>query len=188
MSIFKVQLDNVNQGQLDSTAPTTTGTSLQRTAYVTGPLKVDRMLVDGATFTDCNFWKQYAYPQVPYDQAIVSVVFDDGSPWTNNPNENVYPYSTVLTVLGATTYTAAANTLDVLGTLGSYATFAQITSTQSINMRINGVAVVPMTANVSQIFNPGDFSISKLEFSNLASGASTATVNILLGLTVVPNS
>lgn len=189
MSVFKVQLTNIGQGLMDAVGQST-GTSIQRTAYVMGPNKINRKLVDGQTFTDVNYWKQYAYPQVPYDQAIIAVVSDDGSPWTGIPQDNVFPYSTTLTLTAGTTYTATANQFNVLSTLGGYATFCQITPTVNCKMQINGNvnAIMSLAANSTQIFNPGDMTISSLAFDNSASGASTGSVSITVSILNIPQS
>jgi hypothetical protein len=66
MSVFRVKLQNVDQGKLDINPVTSAAftTSKQRTIYAMGPKKVNRKLADGDTFTDCNYWKRFAYPQV----------------------------------------------------------------------------------------------------------------------------
>ena len=189
MSIFKVQLTNVQQGLLDSVGQST-GVSIQRTAYIMGPHKVNRKLTDGETFTDVNYYKQFCYPQASLDQAILALVSDDGSPWTDIPLENVSPYSTKLTLTAGYTFTGAGMSLDILSLLGGYATFTQITPTVNCKMRINGNvnAVMTLLANSTQIFNPGDMTIGMLEFDNSASGASTGSVSITVSVTVNPQS
>lgn len=179
MSTFRVKLTSTGQGLLD-TAGQANGASYQRTVYVMGPGKVNRKLKDGDTFTDVNYWKRFAYPQVPLDQAFIEVVSDDGAPYTDLASENVAPKSYSLTLSASTTY--AANVVDILGDTGGYATFCQITPTVACKMRINGStnAIISLAANSTQIFNPGDLTISKLEFDNSASGASTGTVSILV--------
>lgn len=92
MSTFRVKLTSTGQGLLD-TAGQANGASYQRTVYVMGPGKVNRKLKDGDTFTDVNYWKRFAYPQVPLDQAFIEVVSDDGAPYTDLASENVAPKS-----------------------------------------------------------------------------------------------
>ena len=69
MSVFKVKLQNVDQGLMDldpSTHPLSSGSaatygqlgspediSLQRQIFVAGPNRTYRLLKDGETFTDC---------------------------------------------------------------------------------------------------------------------------------------
>jgi hypothetical protein len=189
MSVFKVKLTNVNQGILD-TAGQTAGTSYQRTVYVMGPGKVNRKLKDGDTFTDVNYWKRFAYPQVPLDQAFIEVVTDDGAPFTDIPEENVSPRTYTLTLTATKTYTDTGMSADILSDTGGYATFCQITPTVNCHMKINGDAnaIMSLAANTTQIFNPGDLTISSLAFDNSTSGASTGSVSILVATRLRPQS
>ena len=201
MSVFRVALNNVGQGLLDrdpSTASSgaVTGeglgdqmtTSRQRGVYMMGPNKINRLLIDGETFTDCNYWKRFAYPQVPYEEAIVSVVSDDGSVYSDIASENVYPKVYDLFVVDGTSFDDANNLVDIAGDTGGYAVFAQITNKsthQDVRMRINGVtdAIMDVPAEYTQVFNSGDLSITKIEFANTASGASdTAPVQVVLSI------
>jgi hypothetical protein len=187
MSTFRVKLTSTGQGLMDE-AGQAHGSSYQRTVYVMGPGKVNRKLKDGDTFTDVNYWKRFAYPQVPLADAFIEVVTDDGAPYTDVSTENVAPLVYNLTLTGGTTY--AANVADILADTGSYATFAQITPTVACKMKINGnaSAIIALAANVTQIFNPGDLTISRLEFDNSASGASSGSVAILVTTRLVPQS
>jgi len=189
MSVFRVKLTNTNQGTLD-THGQTAGKSYQRTVYVMGPGKVNRKLKDGDTFTDVNYWKRFAYPQVPLNEAIIEVVTDDGAPYTDIPEENVAPRSYTVTLTAGQTYSFAGHIVNILGDTGGYATFAQITPTVACKVRINGDAnaILSLAANATQIFNPGDLTISKLEFDNSASGAGSGTCSILVSTRLVPTS
>ena len=62
MSVFQVKLNNNKQGVLDTDSLTglELETSIQRQIFVAGPKRKYRLLVDGATFTDCNYWKRLA--------------------------------------------------------------------------------------------------------------------------------
>jgi hypothetical protein len=194
MSVFKVALNNSHQGymdidprtqQINPSAVDSVGsqmvTSLQRTIYVAGPNRTYRKLFDGQTFTDCNYWKRFAYPQVPLDQAFISVLTDDGSVYSDHAEENVFPMVWNVTAAGGSVY--ADNVVDILGDTGGYATFVQITnvSGNSVKVRINGNtnAVFDLGAAVTQVFNTGDLTISKLEFQNNASGATTTTIQVI---------
>lgn len=179
MSTFRVKLTSTGQGLMDE-AGQASGTSVQRTVYVMGPGKVNRKLNDGDEFTDVNYWKRFAYPQVPLDQAFILVVEDDGAPYTDVDAENVAPLVYDIDLDAGTTY--AANVADILTDTGGYATFAQITPTVACSMKINGnaSAIISLTANTTQIFNPGDLTISKLEFDNSGSGATNGSVSILV--------
>lgn len=211
MSVFRVKLNNVNQGLLDlnpSTARSAYGQnavtgqglgnqmnpSIQRGVYVMGPNLSNRLLIDGETFTDCNYWKQFAYPQVPYNEAFIEVVTDDGSVWSSNSSENVFPKVYDLSVSAGTTYTDSGNYADILADTGGHAVFAQITNkdeSQDIKMRLNGVtdAIVDLPANSTQVFNAGDLSLTKIELDNSVSGASgPVEVQIVLSVRSVCNS
>lgn len=182
MSTFRVKLSNNQQGLLDSVGQST-GTSIQRTMYAPGPNKIFRKLKDGDTFTDSNYWKRFAYPQVPLSEAFIQVVSDDGSVYSDVESENVFPYSWLdQTLTSGTTY--ADNTFDILGTTGGYAVFTQVTPTVNCKMKINGssTGIIDLAANTTQIFNPGDLVISELAFDNSASGASSGTVDILVSV------
>ncbi len=205
MSVFKVALNNSYQGymdidprtqQINPSAVDSVGsqmvTSLQRTIYVTGPNRTYRKLFDGQTFTDCNYWKRFAYPQVPLDQAFISVVTDDGSVYSDHAEENTFPIVSTLTLAGGSTYTTTGNSIDFVGDYGNAATFVQITnvSGNSVKVRINGSssAVFDLGSAVTQVFNTGDLTISKLEFQNNASGATTTTVQVVASVTSKCNS
>jgi len=198
MSVFRVKLNNTQQGSMDlrfdagveGDHGSQFATSLQRTIYVTGPGKTYRKLFDGQTFTDCNYWKRFAYPQVPLSQAFIEVVTDDGSAYSDDYSENTFPKVYNLLVDQGTDYTD--NVVDVLGDTGGYAVFVQIANQGStaVRCRINGVAdaVIDIGAGETQVFNSGDLSVSKLEFVNNVSGGVTADVQVLLSVKSVCNS
>jgi hypothetical protein len=204
MSIFKVQLQNTQQGRLDRDPSTATpvaiggegarylGTpfnpSIQRTIYVPGPHGIFRKLVDGTTFTDNNYWKRYAFPQVPLDQAFIFVVTDDRSVYSDVDTENVFP----VTYGGATAYTVAAvdtfstNSIDVAGTYGGFAVFAQFKNfgtiaNQDITVQLNNsaTAVFHLIHGTTQIFDAGDLMISKLAFDG---GVADTTIEIIMSI------
>lgn len=211
MSVFRVQLQNVKQGLLDlnpaTASPIMIGNlggnyqgaqmnpSLQRTIFVAGPHRIYRELFDGQTFTDCNYWKRFAFPQVPLEQAFIQVVTDDGSIWSDFAEENNFP----LTFGGASAYnvlttdTFLTNYIDILGTYGSFATFVQITNLgtsspgQDIKVQMNGsaTAVMSLAAGDTQVFNAGDLAISKLAFQG---GASNTTIQVVLSVQSVCNT
>lgn len=211
MSVFRVQLQNVNQGLLDLNPATATpiavgnlggnyqgaqmNPSLQRTIFVAGPHNIYRELLDGALFTDCNYWKRFAFPQVPLDQAFIQVVTDDGSIWSDFSEENNYP----LTFGGDAPYPVtdtdvfATNYIDILGTYGSFATFVQITNLgtvspgQDIKVQMNGsaTAIMSLAAGDTQVFNAGDLAVSALAFQG---GASSSTIQVILSVKSVCNT
>jgi len=205
MSVFKVALNNRKQGLLDkdpstASAGAVTGQglgdqknpSIQRGVWVMGPNLINRLLIDGETFTDCNYWKRFAYPQVPLAEAIVEVVTDDGSIYSDVASENVYPKVYDESIVAGTTY--ADNQVDIATDTGGYAVFAQITNkhaSQDISMRLNGLttAVMDLPADSTQVFNSGDLSLSLIEFDNSTSGAAgPVEVQVVLSIRSVCNS
>lgn len=201
MSVFKVHLNYpTQQGYLDFNPATASPgflgdqmqPSKQRTMFVTGPNRIYRELFDGQVFTDCNYWKQFAYPQVDYQDAFIEVLVDDGSVYSNVPGENtftkvLYPYAV------NTGDTFATNFIDIVGTYGSVATFVQITNlgttspNQDITMELNGDvgAVMLLQAGDTQVFNSGDLTLSAIAFQG---GAANTTLQIVLTMTVQCNS
>ncbi len=203
MSVFKVKLNNAQQGLMDLNPATATpysaldysdlgsqmNPSVQRTIYVAGPGRTYRSLSDGDQFTDCNYWKRFAYPQVPLDQAFIEVVTDDGSVYSDDSEENTY----ALIFGGDTDYTVANgsaftdNVIDITGTYGSYAKFVQISNLgtvspgQDIKVKLNGsaTAIMQLAAGDTQVFNAGDLSVTKLEFQG---GTSDTTLQVILSV------
>lgn len=189
MSVFKVKLNNFEQGLLDVDKDLVPrSTSLQRTVFVMGPRRINRELKDGDTFTDCNYWKQFAYPQVPLSQAFIEVVSDDGSVWSDIASENTYPKVYDITAVNGTTY--EDNVADIASDTGGYATFAQITNKSGsvdVKIRLNGTAILDLPASSTQVFNAGDLSISLIEIDN-TSGGSDVDVQILVSVRSIPTS
>ena len=196
MSVFRVKLTAGNQGLLDSNA-VSTGTSVQRSIFVMGPHKTNRKLKDMDTFTDSNYWKRFTAAVVGTDNAFIEVITDDGSTWVDgdpkNPsNAGVFPVVYDFTLTTGDTYavnTAAGKVADFLGTYNSYAVYCQITtSTNACKCKINGSssAIFDLTTSTVQVFNPGDFQISTLEFQNTSGGNSV--VQIVAGVQGVSNS
>lgn len=204
MSVFRVKLNNVEQGQMDldpSTASSISGmnysqlgsqfsASKQRTIYVAGPGRTYRKLHDGDTFTDCNYWKRFAYPQVALHEAFIEVVSDDGSVWSDVASENVYPKVYDLSVAAGSDFDD--NVVDVLGDTGGYAVFVQIANQGStaVRVRVNGVAnaIFDLAASETQVFNSGDMAVTKLEFMNVVSGGADSDVQVLMSVRSVANS
>jgi hypothetical protein len=197
MSLFQVNLNNRQQGLLDL-SPGTQGaapgaqytTSRQRTVYIMGPGKVNRLMNDRETFQDCNYYKRFAYPQCSLEDAILTVVTDDGSVYSDDVLENTFPYSYHATINPGTTY--ADNTFDILTDTGGYAVFAQLDnpSATALQVRINGntSAVFTLSAASTQVFNAGDLSISMIEVASNVSGAAPAALEILVSVRSVCNS
>ncbi len=210
MSVFRVKLQQGEQGNLDYNpgccpeASCSSGsdsrhchgdvfsTSIQRQVYIMGPNKINRLLSDGDTFTDCNYWKRFAYPNLPHTEAFIEVVTDDGSVYSDIPEENTYPSVSSLTVTAGTTFTDTGNSVDILSDFSSFANFVQIDNqtAQDIRVRLNGLttAVFDLGASETQVFNAGDLQITKIEFDNTASGAVDADVQVIMSVRSVCNS
>jgi len=198
MSVFKVQLQNVNQGKLDldpSTHPAGGGygqlgsafaISKQRQIYVAGPNKTYRLLKDGDQFTDCNYWKRFAYPQVSHEQAFISVITDDGSVYSDIPEENTFVKGETVTLTTA----LSGNAIDFVTTYGGPARFLQIQNldgTKSVTGELNGDVNVTFTLNAgeSQIFNNGDLAITLLR---LKTSSGTSSANWMASIKSTPTS
>lgn len=205
MSVFQVTLNNIAQGYMDldpSTASAISANnhsmlgdqmspSIQRTIYVAGPNHTWRKLKDGDTFTDCNYWKRFAYPQVPLADAFITVVTDDGSVYSDVAEENTFPVVYDITV-GADTDYDENDAADFVTDHGNAATFVQIANQGStaVKVRLNGVAtaIFDLGASETQVFNSGDLAITKLEFSNTVSGGSDSDVQVLASVKSTCNS
>lgn len=200
MSVFRVKLANAVQGKLETNPVTGLPftTSVSRTINVTGPRRIQRQLKDGETFTDSNYWKRFAYPQLSLADAFIEVVTDDGSVYSDVESENVYPVvwapGTSGVVASGETYDDTNMALDIVATYGGPAMFVQIQNTDSSNaikIKLNGStsAILTLQANSTQIFNSGDLVISKIEFDNSFSGAAEVNaVEVLLSVKSVSNS
>jgi hypothetical protein len=193
MSTFRVKLTQGDQGNLDTNG-VSTGTSIQRTVYIMGPHKTNRKLVDGATFTDSNYWKRFAYPQVTREQAFIEVVTDDGSVYLDGDaeqgNTGTYPVVYNFTLALGSTYavnTAAGKLADVLTDYGSHAVYTQISAaTNNAKCKVNGSAIFDVNTTTVQVFNPGDLDVTKLEFQNDSGGNSV--IQVLMSVRVKSNS
>ena len=163
------------QGLGDQMSP-----SAQRGVYVMGPNLINRLLIDGDTFTDCNYWKRFAYPQVPHDEALVTVVTDDGSVYSDIASENTFPVVYDRSIEAADTY--GDNEIDVVTDHGGAAVFTQITNQEfaggglDIKVGLGGSigspsAIFDLVAGDTQIFNAGDLSVGLIQFDNSESGA-----------------
>lgn len=186
MSVFRVNLQNANQGLLDVNMTTgrQNATSIQRSVYVMGPHRINRLLKDGDTFTDSNYWKRFASPQVSLDNAFIQVVTDDGSVYSDYSNENTFLKNYTLSVLNNTTYTAAANIADILADTGGFAVFTQIANNGNgaVTVQVNGStdSIFTLAASETQVFNQGDLSVTKVAFAN--SSGSTQAIQVLVSV------
>ena len=185
MSVFKVVLNTPAQGTMDINPITglQSATSAQRTVYVTGPNLVTRKLVDGATFTDCNYYKRFCTPVATAEAAFLQCTVDDGSVYDNVLKAGVASVADTVTVLPSTTYTDAANIVDLsvlngVAQTGAYATYLEVSSDFAVTLKINGGAgaVFSLGAGDTEIFAPNG-AYTSVAFAN-ASSANTATVQV----------
>lgn len=193
MSVFQVQLQNIQQGRLDldpsthplaSASPTGTATygqlgsafttSKQRQIWVAGPNRRYRLLKDGDTFTDCNYWKQFAYPQCTLERAFINVITDDGSIYSDIPEENTFVKGATVTLSTAFSGTV----VDFVTTYGGPAKFLSIQNLDAsikITGELNGDTNVTfvIAAGETMMFNQGDMVITYLRLK-AASGTPSA--------------
>lgn len=189
MSVFRVKLNNTGQGTLDVNSATGVqfATSIQRTALIMGPNRKQRLLKDGDEFTDCNYWKRFAYPQMSLEEAFIQVVEDDGSVYSDVASENVYLRVWTLNTSQGDTY--EDQQADIIGDTGSHAVFCQITNLATdegddVRIRINGSAnaIFDLKAGQTQVFNVGELSVTLVEVDNTQSGVGDVTVQILASI------
>lgn len=191
MSTFRVSLHNSNQGGLDTSNYT------QRTVSITGPNGMHRVLSEGDTFVDSNYFKRFCYPQVSLADAILEVVEDDGTTYSDTGNNNylvTWKPGDDGSITAGDTYDDDNMSLDIVDTYGGYATFLQIRnsdSAQDIQVRLNGNSdsVFTVVHASTQVFNAGDINVSAIAFDNSFSGnGAVDTVEVLLGVNTVSNS
>lgn len=200
MSIFRVKLQNTAQGKMDVTSNVGHDhqnlTSIQRTAYIMGPNKVNRKLVDGQTFQDCNYYKRFCPVSegglATDENAILTIVTDDNSVYSDIASENTTPFAVSRVIAAFSTYTDANNQFNFLTLAGGPAVFLQLTNAglTTLQVRLNGLttAVFTLEANSFQVFNLGDLQISLVEIDNNGSGHVDATLEVLAAVRSVCNS
>jgi len=180
MSTFRVDLSQTGSAMGALDVDPTTGLpatqSVQRTIMVTGPNRIQRQLKDGDTFTDNNYWKQFAYPQCSLDQAFIVVTSDDGSVYSTVPSENTVVATwlpgTAGVLVATKTYTDTDYSLDLSSTPAKFVQIQNTDGSHPCKVKINGTAIFTLEANSSQIFNPGDLVVTSIAFDNSVSGAS----------------
>lgn len=198
MSVFRVKLQNVKQGLLDldpstyvagasyGQLGTAFATSKQRQIFVAGPNRTYRLLKDGDQFTDCNYWKRFAYPQVAQEFAFIEVVTDDGSVYSDVPSENTFAKGGTPTL----TDSFADTVIDFVATYGGAAQMLMVQNldgTHHVQGELNGDANVTFTLNENetQIFNSGDLAITKLRLKGVTG---TPQATWLASIRSVPTS
>jgi len=156
--------DNTNSG----------AASIQRQIFAAGPNRTYRLLVDGSTFTDCNYWKRFSYPTVAQEFAFIETVTDDGSVYSDIPSENTFAAGATETL----DTDLSGTVIDFVTTYGGPARFLQVQNLDStgITGELNGDTNVTFTLSTSetQIFNQGDLSITMLRLAT-DSGTSSAS-------------
>lgn len=182
MSVFRVRLSNSRQGLLDIY-------DNQRSAYITGPNRITRKLMDGETFVDCNYWKRFAYPSLSLEEAFIEVVEDDGTIYSDYLENNTYPRVYDISALANSQF--EENKVDIMGDTGSFALFTQITNkneSDEVKVRINGMnsAVITLPSGSTQSFDAGELSVGSLEIAN--DSENQVEVQILLSIKVVATS
>ena len=181
MSVFRVRLTNSRQGRLDVY-------DNQRSAYITGPNRINRKLKDGEIFTDCNYWKRFAHPHVSLEEAFIEVVEDDGTVYSDIVKDNTYPK--VYNILAVPGSSFDDNRADIAGESGSFALFAQIVnhSEYAVRVRLNGLntAIIDIPEGATQTFAVGDLTIGLIEVENTSE--SEAKIQITVSIRVVATS
>lgn len=194
--------NRLSQGALD-TAIALSSThgyfpSLQRQMYAMGPNKTSRKLHDGDTFVDVNYWKRFTFPTLPFDQAFVFVLSDDGSVWNDfGPNSFAVGYNLMIAdntqgenSLGAGF--SANNFVDVLGGNGNAASFAMIqvgSGPTNVLVYFNGLSTfISLAASTTTIFDNGDLPITSIAIDNRQAGHAPVNINILLSILSVAKS
>lgn len=194
MSVFRVKLNNASQGLLDiGVDGVQNTTSIQRSVFIMGPNRRNRLLKDGDTFTDSNYWKKFTADVVGAENAFIEVVTDDGSIYLEDGSPNGYPQVWDISAEGGSTF--EDNVADIIGDTGSYTVFCQITNMSSddgddVRLRLNGLtsAVMDLKAGQTQTFNPGELALTMIEVDNSVSGASTVDVQIVASIASTSNS
>lgn len=196
MSVFSVRLNpsNLGSGYVTDTSATA-GVSAQRSMDVTGPRGSRRLLADGETFTDCNYWLRYAPLSeggtMAEDLAFIHVVTDDGSVWDDrNPTNNTFNVVEDMLIDAGSTYSDTANIINILSDHGGYAVALRlVVAGDEVNVRLNGSSSAVMSlATGTHTFNRGDYTLSSLEFDNSESSASNATVQVTMTILTTPTS
>jgi len=199
MSTFKVNLKTLVQGTLDVWSTTSAtpvgaapGVSLQRQCYVAGPKRVNRLMVDGETFSDCNYWKRFCPVSSTNPggcdpvAAFLLCTYDDGAPYSDVPSEQTFAVDNGAGVAAGVSplWTTA---FDFATTYGSYATSAIITNTGATvaTIRINGSGSFTLAAGATQVFNTGDLVITTIEGKSAAGGN---LITVFAGVKSVSNS
>lgn len=180
MSVFKVKLNNSKQGRLDLNPATDLSqefgqvglpfaVSKQRQMYVAGPKRIYRLLKDGEQFTDCNYWKRFTAEVIGEEYAFIEVVSDDGSIYSDVPEENTFSVGATVTL--STDY--ADTVIDFVTDYGAPARFLMVQNlddTDAVSGELNGNTNITFTVNAGEtmMFNQGDMVITSLRLKGAA--------------------
>jgi hypothetical protein len=157
---------------------------------VNGPNLTRRILYDGETFTSTNYWKRYAPVSeggtMPDETAFIHIVTDDGTPWSDtNPEVNKFARVVSRTLVAGTTYTAANNQIDIMGTWGAVATYTQITVDGACTVRLNSSSSAEMDLTAgTHFFDNGDLPLVSLAFDLSQSGAADVELEVVMALQI----
>jgi hypothetical protein len=212
MSIFRVELSPRNstttltgvEGGLDTNLVSYNGAtaSAQRTVYVMGPKKMNRLMKDGDTFTDCNYWKRFVAVAdggtADTNTAFLTIVSDDGGVWSDEDEESV---TVVEKTLAASALKASVRNdidtgaYDILTNYGGYAAWMTIVNlsanaqkiivnpTLSASAQPSGGTELDLTASGTLSFATGDLLIG-----SIAAYTSANNVRIIFGVKAKANS
>ena len=184
MSLFKVQLNNTVQGNLDINPQTGLqfDPSIQRTAYITSCSGKIMEMADGTEFFGSNYYKQFvAAPSgtATTSTSFLEIIEDDGSVYEAGQSANIPVVSSVTTVT-----TSFVTAVDYLTNYNGIANFIQITNSgaAAVNVKLNGstAAVFSLDKSSTQVFNNGDIQVSTIAFS--AATAAGASIQIIAGV------
>lgn len=138
----------------------------------TDPKGVLRTFKNGEVFTDNNYWKRFAYPQMSLDSAFIEVLEDDGSVYSDEDGSSDVVSEDFDNL---TEDYSDENTLDFEKEHGDTAGFLQIVNTSNslaVTVEVNGKGTFDIPAGDVQIFNKGDLSVRKLRFKSASAGGS----------------
>ena len=140
----------------------------------------------GSTFTGSNYFKRFTYTGMiavgmsaerAADEAILLVTVDDGLPFTdtaiNVPNNPKVYHETIAA--------GASVILDFETDLGGPALFTTLETDEAVSVYLNGAtnARVDVAANSTVSLNVNELLLDSITISNLISGSSPATVQVI---------
>lgn len=141
----------------------------------------------GETFTGSNYYKRFTYDgliaagytsAVAAEEAILEVVTDDGSVFSDSAATATVPY-----VYHESLTAGSSAVLNFATDLGGPAYFMTLESDQDIYCYLNGSATARINVEGgSQVsFSNGELLLNSITIANTISGASTATVQVIVG-------